>query len=255
LAAGVGIQRRRAACSFNELAARPAREEAGRARACIAFAGFQPKKRRQNSTTLSLTATATAFTPPKKQRWKTTGAVYVSNIRLVFVADKPDPSGLAGFDLPLVYISSEKLNQPIFGCNNLSGACFPAVEGGGPSGSLPPHSFKVLFKNGGMGTLYPLFYALRQRALRADAAARASAAAAEHAPASTAATPSPPLEKERAEVEALQRKAFVDPSDPSTVYLTQPVDESARLLHPAPAYAASYGKDEAYTEGTGLRPG
>lgn len=180
----------------------------------------------------------------------------MSNVRLVFVADKPDPSGLAGFDLPLVYIGTEKLSQPIFGCNALCGSCFPAVEGGGPSGSLPPHAFKVLFKNGGMGTLYPMFYALRQRALRADAAARASAAAAAHAPAADAAAAAPsPLDKERAEVEALQRKAFVDPSDPSTVYLTQPVDESARLLQPAPAYAASYGKDEAYTEGTGLRPG
>jgi hypothetical protein len=30
-------------------------------------------------------------------------------------------AGLAGFDLPLVYISKDKLNQPIFGCNNLAG--------------------------------------------------------------------------------------------------------------------------------------
>lgn len=31
------------------------------------------------------------------------------------------PAGLAGFDLPLVYITKDKLNQPIFGCNNLAG--------------------------------------------------------------------------------------------------------------------------------------
>lgn len=55
-------------------------------------------------------------------RWSATGALYLSNIRLVFVADKADPSGLAGFDMPLVYICKEKLNQPIFGCNNLAGA-------------------------------------------------------------------------------------------------------------------------------------
>ena len=30
--------------------------------------------------------------------------------------------GLAGFDLPLVYLFKDKLNQPIFGCNNLAGA-------------------------------------------------------------------------------------------------------------------------------------
>lgn len=54
-------------------------------------------------------------------RWSTAGALYLSNIRLVFVAEKADASGLAGFDIPLVYICKEKLNQPIFGCNNLAG--------------------------------------------------------------------------------------------------------------------------------------
>lgn len=49
---------------------------------------------------------------------------------------------------------------------------WPAVEGGGPAGTLPPHDWKVLFKNGGIGTLWPLYYALVQRARRADAAAR-----------------------------------------------------------------------------------
>jgi hypothetical protein len=178
----------------------------------------------------------------------------VSNVRLVFVADKTDPSsGLAGFDLPLVYIATEKLNQPIFGANNLSGTCFPAVEGGGPSGALPPHKWTVVFKSGGMGTLYPLFYALRQRALRMDAAARASAAAAAHAPQQKSL--SPPLAAEQADVSELQRKAFVDPNDPSTIFLAQPVGEGDRLARPAPAYAANYGKDESYVEGTGLRPG
>ena len=46
---------------------------------------------------------------------------------------------------------------------------------------------------------------------------------------------------------------FVDPNDPSTVYLAQqPVDESQRLAS-APRYAANYGQDEVY-EPMGLRP-
>lgn len=53
-----------------------------------------------------------------------------------------------------------------------AGQVWPAVSGGGPSGTLPPHSFKVLFKEGGIGTFYPLFYALTERARKADAAAR-----------------------------------------------------------------------------------
>ena len=30
-------------------------------------------------------------------------------------------TGLAAFELPLVYIKDDKFNQPIFGCNNLAG--------------------------------------------------------------------------------------------------------------------------------------
>ena len=37
---------------------------------------------------------------------------------------------------------------------------------------MPPHNFKVLFKEGGIGTVYPLFYALAERARKADLAAR-----------------------------------------------------------------------------------
>lgn len=32
-------------------------------------------------------------------------------------------AGLVGFDFPLVYIRADTLNQPIFGCNNLTGGC------------------------------------------------------------------------------------------------------------------------------------
>ena len=64
------------------------------------------------------------------------------------------------------YIRGERFNQPIFGCNNLSGAVFsvrgdetlprrcfarltarPAqVAGGGPAGGQPPHSFTIYFR-------------------------------------------------------------------------------------------------------------
>jgi len=53
-------------------------------------------------------------------------------------------------------------------------------------------------------------------------------------------------------VQELVHKAFVDPNDPSTIYLSQPVDDSQRLSY-QPVYAANYGKDEKY-EPMGLRP-
>lgn len=53
-----------------------------------------------------------------------------------------------------------------------AGQVWPAVPGGGPGGQLPPHSFKVLFKEGGIGTFYPLLYALTERSKRAGLAAQ-----------------------------------------------------------------------------------
>ena len=70
-------------------------------------------------------------------------------------ADRP---GLHAFELPLAYLRGDKFNQPIFGCNNLSGECWPAVEGGGPAGGMPPHKFALYFKEGGVGTFLPLYF-------------------------------------------------------------------------------------------------
>jgi hypothetical protein len=60
------------------------------------------------------------------------------------------------------------------------------VEGGGPAGTLPPHNFKVLFKEGGIGTFYPLYYTLVDRTRKAEAAAAAAAAAQQLPPAGVA---------------------------------------------------------------------
>jgi hypothetical protein len=38
---------------------------------------------------------------------------------------------------------------------------------------------------------------------------------------------------------------FVDPNDPSTIYLSQPAAESQRLQY-QPTYAPNYGQDEKY---------
>ncbi|GFR40704.1 hypothetical protein Agub_g1297 [Astrephomene gubernaculifera] len=168
----------------------------------------------------------------KIKGWQARGALYLSNIRLVFVASKTDESGLVAFDFPLVYIRNDSLNQPIFGCNNLAGQVWPAVEGGGPAGSLPPHDFRVYFKEGGIGTFYPLYYTLADRAKQAFAAAEGR----------NRADPNPPTF-----VAGLVSHAFVDPADPSTIYLAerQPVGEEQRLPE-APRYAANYGEDEVY---------
>jgi hypothetical protein len=91
------------------------------------------------------------------------------------------------------------------GCAFCAGSVWPAAEGGGPRGSLPPHSFKVLFKEGGIGTFYPLFYALAERARRLAAAPPP----APHVPVAAAAAPfgAPTLAQASADVQQLVHKA------------------------------------------------
>jgi hypothetical protein len=104
----------------------------------------------------------------------------------------------------------------------------------------------VSFREGGIGTFFPLFYTMLDRARRAALAAQHQ----QHQPA--AAPPPPDRAASQQYVEHLVSKAFVDPNDPSRVYLAQPVDESQRLSY-QPKYAATYGHEERY-EDMQLRP-
>eukprot|EP00884_Botryococcus_braunii_P021645 jgi/Botrbrau1/8164/Bobra.357_2s0010.1 len=173
-----------------------------------------------------------------KGKWDTTGVLYLSNMRLVFVAKKMDnATGLVAFALPLAYLRNDNFNQPIFGCNNLSGECWPAVDGGGPAGTLPPHRFKIYFKEGGVGTFLPLYFRfvayIREIQKRQAMAPTGSAADAAYSSVD-------------------MNQAFIDPSDPSKVFLTQPVADKERI--PAPVYSSQYGQPEPAYESTGLRP-
>eukprot|EP00891_Asterochloris_glomerata_P002833 jgi/Astpho2/2833/Aster-00993 len=83
----------------------------------------------------------------------------------------------------------------------------------------------MYFKEGGVGTFLPLFFRLlefwRHHQPQPSAAPQPSA---------------PPS--------SLVATAFVDPSDPSKVYLTQPSQQDARVE--PPVYATNYGEDEKY---------
>ena len=146
---------------------------------------------------------------------------------MVFVANEPDTSGLQAVDLPLVYIRSDKFNQPIFGCNNLSGECWPVAAEGGPTGSLPPYPYKLFFLQGGVGTFLPLYFRFMAAARQAERAQRLAGT----------------QEAEVQQVHESMNPAFVDPNDPTSIFLTQPV--AATTAQP-PRYAANYGADEAY---------
>uniref|UniRef100_A0A7S1X4L9 Uncharacterized protein n=2 Tax=Tetraselmis chuii TaxID=63592 RepID=A0A7S1X4L9_9CHLO len=169
----------------------------------------------------------------RKGKWTATGALFLSNFRLIYIAKKEDDSGLRAFDLPLAYIRKEDFAQPIFGCNHLKGLVWPVGEGMGPGGSAPPHQFKLYFKEGGAGTFLPIYFNLLFRARPRESESMASASQPSAPPATFG------------EVNKMVATAFVDPNDPTKIYLSQPVDESQRL-QTNPVYAANYGKDEKY---------
>ncbi|KAF3549896.1 hypothetical protein DY000_02000480 [Brassica cretica] len=146
---------------------------------------------------------------------KAKGVIYLSNIRMVFVATKPVDNFVA-FDMPLLYIHAEKFNQPIFHCNNISGQVEPVVPENEHRALYSTHSFKILFKEGGCGTFVPLFLNLISSVRQYNRQMQQAAEAPRVDPLQAAQTP----------VDEMMRHAYVDPNDPTKIYLQQPSGES-----------------------------
>ncbi|XP_010536223.1 PREDICTED: UPF0664 stress-induced protein C29B12.11c-like [Tarenaya hassleriana] len=159
---------------------------------------------------------------------KAKGVVYLSNIRLVFVASKP-VGNLVAFDMPLLYIHGEKFNQPIFHCNNISGQVEPVVPENEHRALYSTHNFKILFKEGGCGTFVPLFLNLISSVRRYNQQMQQAAAAPPRVD---------PLQASQTPVDEMMRHAYVDPNDPTRIFLQQPTGESQlrrRTYHSNPS--------------------
>ncbi|KAJ6793815.1 UPF0664 stress-induced protein C29B12.11c [Iris pallida] len=150
---------------------------------------------------------------------KEKGTIYLSNIRMVFVSKKPDVHFTA-FDMPLLYIHGEKFNQPIFHCNNISGLVEPVVPEDQHRALYSTHAFKILFKEGGCGTFVPLFFNLIQSVRQYNQHQPYASAAADTAPRVD------PLQAAQTPVDHMMNHAYVDPNDPTRIYLQQPTPES-----------------------------
>ncbi|MED6120409.1 hypothetical protein PIB30_020601 [Stylosanthes scabra] len=146
---------------------------------------------------------------------KTRGTIYLSNIRMVFVA-KAQIGHFYAFDMPLLYVHHEKFNQPIFHCNNISGQVEPVVPDEQNRALYSTYTFKILFKDGGCGTFVPLFFNLisavrqynRQPFLQPTQ------------------TWVDPLQAAQTPVDEMMRHAYVDPNDPTKIFLQQPGSDS-----------------------------
>ena len=91
---------------------------------------------------------------------------------------------------------------------------------------MPPHKFALYFKNGGVGTFIPLFFRLAEAMQEAFSSHRPS--------------------QLQDNIKDTVATAFVDPSDPSKIILTQPAQENR--IPTAPVYAPNYGREEAYED-------
>lgn len=139
-------------------------------------------------------------------------------------------------EMPFRGLWDEKLNQPIFSSVNLS-ATMQYYDDQPFVGDL---SIKLIFKNGGVGTFLEMFNnVLRTTRVQLNRERRMGAQP-DPIPQSNSGASAPPPQ----EFMPNQNEAFIDPSDPSQIYTTQPVVPEARRRNEAPSWSVS---------GTGLR--
>ena len=125
------------------------------------------------------------------------GCVYLTTVRFTFVADRPN-GPFSSFDIPLEGISSETFKQPVFGANRLEMEVAP-VPG---RGLVQPAHVSLTFNDGGTNTLLRVFFGVMER-WRQPVEVRAAFFAA----------PQSFIQ---------EQVAYVDSSDPTVLYLTQP---------------------------------
>lgn len=136
---------------------------------------------------------------PGMPKLKADGRVYLTTVRMCFVPDLSTPAFCA-FDIPLQGLSEEEFKQPIFGANYLTGKVAPVPGRGLPSLA----TFKLTFNHGGFSTFLRLFFGVMEHYRIRDLVARRT------------------WMDTRAQAFISESSAFVDPSDPSVLYLSQP---------------------------------
>eukprot|EP00931_Biecheleriopsis_adriatica_P076522 TRINITY_DN50216_c0_g1_i1.p2 TRINITY_DN50216_c0_g1~~TRINITY_DN50216_c0_g1_i1.p2 ORF type:complete len:223 (-),score=46.55 TRINITY_DN50216_c0_g1_i1:69-737(-) len=136
------------------------------------------------------------------------GCFFLSSKRIVFVVgEKTCRADFKSFAIPLQTMRKPKFEQPIFGANYLTGLVRP-VAGTETDTSAAPliggdTAFFLTFRSGGCNTFLPLLFQLLAEVQAQQQAQGPSIAQA-------------------AQEGRLNQVAYVDPSDPSVLYLSQP---------------------------------
>lgn len=144
------------------------------------------------------------------------GQFFLTNYRVIFVPKNPTEH-IQAIELPLLFIQDFDVSQPILGANNLHGTCKLVDD----PDSYVRLKWKLLFTNGGMGTMVPLFFATinyirvasRNQHYTEDVYMDGGQSSA-HVQQQQEEKPAPP---------PFVANAVVDPNDPTVVYvLAQP---------------------------------
>jgi WW domain-binding protein 2 len=163
------------------------------------------------------------------------GRLFVTSLRMVFMPSDPTRSqNCQSLEMPFRGLWDEFFHQPIFAVNNLT-ATIQYYDEQPFSGTL---TIKLEFREGGVNTFLPVFNNLL-RATRAQLAMESRAAAGIEPPPIPAYAPGAPQSPN--EYMPGGNSAFVDPTDPSRIFTTQPVAENNELRDNVPAWSASGG--------------
>lgn len=124
------------------------------------------------------------------------GMFFLTNTRLVFYrSGASSKRDFLAYQINLQEIRNPKYEQPVFGANYLKGDCAPQHPGD------PGDSWRISFNKGGSGTFLPALNDLLNRSARALSTPTAV----------------------RTWVVPSTNVGYIDPSDPSIVYIQQPV--------------------------------
>ena len=133
------------------------------------------------------------------------------------VAQAHRGGSIEAFDLPLATMRNERFNQPIFGANNMSGTSEPL-----PGGLADEIKWTLTFKEGGVGTFLPLFFRLLGEM-------RHRMSAESHYDHNFE---QPPVAQQV--VQQIVGAAYVDPNDPTKLYVSQPVQSTVPVATAVP---------------------
>lgn len=147
------------------------------------------------------------------------GDIFLTTRRICFVAYKPD-GAVRALDIPLTHLEREEFKQPIFGANYLQGIVAPLRD----MGITAPFKFKLQFREGGFTTFLHFFFRLMDAVRKESEAARARF-----------------FDSVGSGAVQSSGTAYVDPGDPTKLYVSQPAVPTAPPAYAERAYATRVG--------------